>query len=92
METINSKLFKRISLFFTALMLPLISFAVTSADITAEAEAAKKMSMYMEIACGVVFVGGVVAFLIWKSKHDKKVREKQIEQMKKIQAAKRRAA
>src|SRR4051812_49058010 len=88
METI-SKLHTRVGLIFLAIMLPLISFAETAEE---EAKAAERNNMIMETACVIVFVGGVVAFLIWKGKHDKQVREKQMEQMKKIQAAKRKAA
>lgn len=91
MKTLN-KLYKQASLLFIAIILPLVSFADVNADLAAEAEATKRNSMIMEVACGVVFIGGVVVFLIWKSKHDKKVREQQMEQMKKIQAAKRKAA
>ena len=89
MKTISSKLCKRVSLFFLAIMLPFISLAD---ELSEQAKADERNNMYMEIACVVLFVGGVVAFLIWKSKHDKKEREEQIEKMRKIQASKRRAA
>ena len=92
MKTISDKLYLRISLLILSIILPFTSFAETKEEIAAKIKADEQMQMYMEVACIVVFVGGVIAFLIWKSKHDKKIREKQMEQMKKIQAAKRRAA
>ena len=92
MKTISDKLYARLSLLLLAIILPIASFADTKDEIAAKIKADEQMQMYMEVACIVVFVGGVVAFLIWKTSHDKKMREKQMEQMKKIQAAKRRAA
>lgn len=92
MKTINSKLYKQVGLFFLAIMLPLFSFGSTPEQLAEEAKAIERNNMIMEGACVVVFVGGVITFLIWKSRHDKKMREQQMEQMKKIQAAKRRAA
>ena len=92
MKTISSKLYKQVGLFFLSIMLPFASFAATAEELAAEAKKAERDSMIMEVSCVVVFVGGVIAFLIWKSRHDKKIREQQMEQMKKIQAAKRRAA
>ncbi len=61
---------------------------------TAEEEAAKndRIAMYSEIAIAVLFAVAVTAFLVFKSKHEKKLREKHLEQMKKIQANKKRAA
>jgi heme/copper-type cytochrome/quinol oxidase subunit 2 len=92
METISNKLYRRLNLLLLSILMPFASFADTKDEIAAKIKADEQMQMYMEVACIVVFVGGVVAFLIWKSKHDKQLREKQMEQMKKIQAAKRRAA
>lgn len=92
METIHNKLAVRISLFLSAILLPMISFADAKADLAAQIAEDEKKNMIMEVACVAVFVGGVIAFLIWKSSHDKKVRAQQMEQMKKIQAAKKRAA
>ncbi|MGZ3864523.1 MAG: hypothetical protein ACXVPN_16530 [Bacteroidia bacterium] len=92
MKTLNDKLFRHISLIVLAILLPAISFADTNAEIAAKIKAEEEMQMYMEIGCIVAFVGGIIVFLVWKTKHDKKVKEQQMEQMKKIQAAKRRAA
>ena len=92
MKTISNKLYQRFSLLLFSIMLPFASFAFTKEELEAQAKADQQLQMYMEVACIVVFVGGVITFLIWKTKHDKKLREKQMEQMKKIQAAKRRAA
>ncbi|MGZ3866117.1 MAG: hypothetical protein ACXVNR_06770 [Bacteroidia bacterium] len=86
------KLFRQASLIVLALLLPVVSFADTNAEIAAKIKAEEELQMYMEIGCIVAFVGGIIVFLIWKTKHDKQVKEKQMEQMKKIQAAKRRAA
>ena len=92
MKTISNKLYRRLNLLLLSIIMPFASFASTKEEIAAQMKADEQLQLYMEVACIVVFVGGVVAFLIWKSKHDKKLREKQMEQMKKIQAAKRRAA
>ncbi len=51
---------------------------------------AKTASLIGEIAIGVLFVAAVVLFLIFKAKHDKKEKEKQIKIMQKIAAAKKR--
>lgn len=85
-------LFRHASLIILALLLPVASFADTNAEIAAKIKAEEELQLYMEIACIAVFVGGIIAFLIWKTKHDKKVKAQHMEQMKKIQAAKRRAA
>ena len=89
MRTISNKLYHRLSLLFLAIILPLTSFADAKAD---QLKADERLQMYMEIACIVVFVAAVAVFLVWKNKHDRQLREKQMEQMKKVQAAKRRAA
>ena len=92
MKTFSNKLFRHINLIILAILLPVVSFADTNAEIAAKIKAEEQLQMYMEIACIAAFVGGIVVFLIWKTKHDKKVKAQQMEQMKKIQAAKRRAA
>jgi hypothetical protein len=63
--------------------------AKTSAELEAEQ---KSMSLYGEIAIGILFVVALTLFIVWKSKHDRKEREKHLEQMRKVAAAKRRAA
>lgn len=63
--------------------------AKTSAEL---AEQQSKTSLYGEIAIGVLFVVSLTLFIIWKTKHDRKEREKHLEQMRKIAAAKKRAA
>ncbi|HWY38810.1 MAG TPA: hypothetical protein VNY73_09645 [Bacteroidia bacterium] len=92
MKTICNNFCQRVSLVFLAIMLPLMTFADTASDLKAQEEADRRVNLYMEVACGVVFIGSVIVFIIWKTKHDKKMRERQMEQMKKIQAAKRKAA
>ncbi len=91
MKTRNNKSFKRVSLFFLAILSPILTFADGKWG-ASEQTPTSNSSIYAEIAIGIVFVGAVVTFLVWKSKHDKKEREKQMERMKKIQAAKRRAS
>jgi len=90
MKTNIDKFYKRVSLFLLAIIAPSLSFAESFS--VSEQTQGGNASLYAEIAIGIGFVGAVVAFLIWKSKHDKKMREKQLEQMRKVQAAKRRAA
>lgn len=90
MRTSNNKSYKRVSLFFLAILTPFLSFA-ESFNVTEQTQGGKT-SLYAEIAIGVMFVCAIVVFLVWKSKHDKKEREKQMEKMKKIQASRRRAA
>ena len=90
METNSNKLCKRAGLLILTVISPLFSFA-DSFTVNEQTQGGKT-SLYAEIAIGIVFVGAVVTFLVWKAKHDKKEREKQMEKMKKIQAARRRAA
>lgn len=90
MKTNSDKFYKRVSLFFLAIIAPF--FALADSFTVSEQTQGGAASLYAEIAIGVIFAGAVVAFLIWKSKHDKKTREKQLEQMRKVQAAKKRAA
>ena len=73
------------------LVAPIAAIAET---LTAEQEAAQnaKIALWGEIGIGVLFAAALTAFLIYKTKHDKKLREKHLEQMKKVQANKRRAA
>ena len=63
--------------------------AKTAAEL---AEQQSKASLYGEIAIGVLFVVSLTLFIIWKTKHDRKEREKHLEQMRKIAAAKKKAA
>jgi hypothetical protein len=63
--------------------------AKTAAELEAEQS---NTSLYGEIAIGILFVVALTLFIVWKSKHDKKEREKHLEQMRKVAAAKRRAA
>ena len=93
MKTI-SKLIKnkQFALLLFVLVAPLASFAQHLPTAAEEAEANTKVALWGEIGIGVLFVVSVTAFLVYKAKHDKKVREKQMEQMKRVQAAKRRAA
>ena len=84
---------KQVILLLLVLITPLATFAqehlATAAE---EAEAAKRTALYSEIGIAVLFIGAVTAFLVFKAKHDKKVREQQLEIMKKVQAAKRNKA
>jgi len=93
METI-SKLIKnkQIALLLFVLMAPFASFAQHVPTATEEAEANARVALIGEVGIAVLFIVAVTAFLVYKAKHDKKVREKQLEQMKKVQAAKRKAA
>lgn len=93
MKTLNKLIKnKQFVLFLLVLMAPLASFAQQKLTMAEEAEQNAKIALWGEIGIGVLFIVSVTAFLIYKAKHDKKVREKQMEQMKKVQAAKRRAA
>jgi Na+-driven multidrug efflux pump len=92
MKTFSTKLFKQISLVVLSVMLPFISFAETSQELAAQAAEDAKNSLYTEIISGVAFGVAVIVLLIWKFRYDKKVRIKQEEQMKKVQASRRRAA
>ena len=84
---------KQVAMLLLVLITPLATFAQEHVATAAEeAEAAKKTALFAEIGIAVLFIGAVTAFLIFKAKHDKKVREKQLEIMKKVQAAKKRAA
>jgi len=77
------------------LLILAIPFATLAEQMpTAEEEAAQneQMALYTKIAIAVVFAASVAAFLIYKTKHEKTLREKHIEQMKKIQANKKKAA
>ncbi len=91
MKTI-SKLIKnkQFALLLFVLVTPFASFAQvpTAAE---EAAANAKTALIGEVAIAVLFIVAVTAFLVYKAKHDKKVREKQLEVMKKVQAAKKRA-
>jgi len=70
---------------------PILTFA-QQLSVEEEAAQAKQTELYAEIGIGVLFVVSVVLFLVFKSKHDKKLREKQLRQMEQIQANRRKAA
>ena len=76
------------------IMLVSFLFSFSAKAETAEELAAreKAISLYGEIGIGVLFVVALTFFIVWKSKHDKKEREKHLEQMRKVQANKKRAA
>ena len=75
------------------LLLSIFSSAGAYAKTAAElAEEQKNYSLYGEIAIGALFVVALTLFIVWKSKHDKKEREKHLKQMQKMQANKKRAA
>jgi hypothetical protein len=63
--------------------------AKTAAELAADEN---KTSLYGEIAIGILFVVALTLFIVWKTKHDRREREKHLEQMRKVAAAKRRAA
>jgi len=83
---------KQLSLLLFGLATPIATFAEHIP--TAEEEAAhnEEIAFYTKIGIAIVFAVSVTAFLIFKTKQEKKLREKHIEQMKKIQANKRKAA
>jgi hypothetical protein len=88
MDTIKRKIlpgFLVLLTFFTSVTLQ----AKTAAELAAEEN---NKTLYGEIGVGVLFVVALTLFVIWKSKHDKKEREKHLEQMRKVAASKKRAA
>lgn len=95
MKTLNKLMKKGQTALFLLIMLviPTLTFAQEKL-ISAEEERAQadRIALIAEVSIGVIFVAAVTAFLIYKAKHDKKVREQQMEQMKRVQAAKRKAA
>jgi heme/copper-type cytochrome/quinol oxidase subunit 2 len=81
--------------FLAGLVLLMTLFCALSAQAKSAAELAaeeKDYSLYGEIAIGILFVVALTLFIVWKSKHDRKEREKHVEQMRKVAANKRRAA
>jgi hypothetical protein len=84
---------KQVALLLLVLITPLVTFAQEHVK-TAQEEAAdnERNGQIALIGVGVLFVGAVTAFLVYKTKHDKKVREQQLEVMRKVQAAKKKAA
>ncbi len=82
----------RLSSLLLVLALPLATLAEHMPTPEEEAAQNEQMAMYTKIAIAVVFAVSVALFLIFKTKHEKKLREKHIEQMKKIQANKKKAA
>ena len=91
MKTIIKRLKKQVYMIVIILLAPIVSIAET---LTAEEEAAQsaKIALWSEIGIGVLFAVALVVFLVYKTKHDKKLREKHLEQMKKVMAAKKKAA
>jgi hypothetical protein len=84
---------KQVAMLLLVLITPLATFAQEHLPTAAEeAEAAKRTALMAEIGIAALFIAAVTAFLIFKAKHDKKMREQQLEQMRKVQAAKKRAA
>ena len=70
---------------------PIITFA-QQLSVEEETAQAKQTELYGEIGIAVLFVVAVATFLVFKSKHDKKVRARQLRQMEQIQANRRKAA
>jgi hypothetical protein len=84
---------KQVALLLLVMITPLVTFAQEHLQTVAEQKAEEdKMALMGEIGIAVLFIAAVTAFLVFKAKHDKKVREKQLEIMKKVQAAKKKAA
>jgi|GEM_PF-1776444 hypothetical protein len=84
---------KQVALLLLVMITPLVTFAQEHVKTAAEeAEEAKTTALFAEIGIAVLFIAAVTAFLVFKAKHDKKVREQQLEIMKKVQAAKKKAA
>lgn len=80
---------KQFTLLLFTLLVPLVTFAeaLTPKEVAAkEAANEAKWALVGEIAIGIFFVAAVTAFLIYKTKHEKKERAKQVEIMKKVQA------
>ncbi len=88
MDTIKRKLFTK-CLVLVILFSTVSLQAKTAAELKAESDAA---TLYGEIGVGLLFVVALTVFIVWKSKHDKKEREKHLEQMRKVAATKKRAA
>lgn len=88
MDTIKRKLFT-VCLVLVTLFSTIGLQAKTAAEMK---EASDNETLYGEIGVGVLFVVALTVFIVWKSKHDKKEREKHLEQMRKVAAAKKRAA
>lgn len=88
MKTISQKIFSlgMLAMFF---LLSFISQAKTSEEM---AEEQQKTTLYGEIGVGVLFVVALTLFIVWKTRHDKKERERHMKQMQKLAANKKRAA
>lgn len=84
----NRKIFRGVVVLLT-LVWSISLQAKTAAELEAENN---KTSLYGEIAIGILFVVALTLFIMWKSKHDKREREKNLEQMRKISGTRRRAA
>jgi hypothetical protein len=84
---------KQVILLLLVLITPLATFAQEHLETVAEQKAKEdKIALMGEIGIAVLFIAAVTAFLVFKAKHDKKVREQQLEVMRKVQAAKKKAA
>ncbi|HXD93846.1 MAG TPA: hypothetical protein VNX01_11570 [Bacteroidia bacterium] len=84
---------KQVALLLLVMITPLVTFAQEHLKTAAEqAEDDKQFALVGEVGIAVLFIVAVTAFLVFKAKHDKKVREQQLEIMKKVQAAKKKAA
>jgi len=92
-KIINSIKNKQVAMLLLVLITPLATFAQEHVKTAAEEAAdAQQTALIAEIGIAVLFIGAVTAFLVFKAKHDKKVREQQMEIMRKVQAAKKKAA
>lgn len=88
MNSFKNKIFRAAGPVFM-LLFPFALSAKTAAELAAEEN---KKTLYGEIAVGALFVVALTLFIVWKTKHDRKERERHLEQMKKVQASKKRAA
>lgn len=91
MKTLLKKLNNRLIAGLLLLLLPFIASAQKMVSAEEEAKTAAQTALYSEIAIGVLFVAAVAGFLIYKAKHDKKVRERQMQQMRNVQARRKAA-
>lgn len=87
MDTFKNKIFSGV-VFLISFLASVTIQAKTAAEL---AEEEKTKSLYGEIGIGVLFVVALTLFIIWKSKQDKKEREKHRKQMEQM-ANRRKAA
>ena len=92
MKTMIQKISKQVYILLFIVIVPVAAFAEHLPSAAEEVAHSNQMAFWGEIGIGVLFAAALTAFLIYKTKHDKKLREKHLEQMKKVQANKRRAA